>query len=53
MLRLDCFESPNFAIGDDLNKPSLTLSYIKPKKIAEAARVHVEAALVGAAVDDA
>ena len=41
-----------FVVYDDLNKPRLTLSYIN-KRDAENGRVHVEAALVNAAVDDA
>jgi hypothetical protein len=46
------FSGWGFVIRDDLNKPRLTLSYVNEKD-AEAARVHVEAALINAAVDDA
>jgi len=46
------FSGWGFGVYDDLNKPRLTLSYIN-KKNAEKGRVHVEAALVNAAVDDA
>lgn len=46
------FSGWGFVVYDDLNKPRLTLSYIN-KKDAENGRVHVEAALVNAAVDDA